>query len=147
MRTRSILAIACFILMIANVVSAHHGSSTFDPNKPVELTGAVSRLDWMNPHCIVYFEVKDSSGKTATWAVQTTPPNVMTRAGLTREALSLGTVITASGLLPRGDGTAAAATIPAPSSPSGPGPSATELARSGHLIYGNVQLATKPSDK
>ena len=147
MKTRLFISTTGSLLIFANLACAHHGSSTFDPNKPVTLTGTISKVDWMNPHCIVYFDVKESSGKTATWAVQTNPPNVMTRDGLTREALTPGTAIIAMGLLPRGDGSASAATIPAPPSPSGPGPSASELARSAHLIYGSIHLAAKPSGK
>ena len=44
--------------------SAHHGfSSEYDENNPVTLTGAVSKIEWMNPHARFDLDVKDADGK------------------------------------------------------------------------------------
>ena len=40
------------LLVLATVpVAAHHAfSSEFDANRPVQLTGVVTKMEWVNPH-------------------------------------------------------------------------------------------------
>ena len=45
-------------------VSAHHSfAAQYDSTRPVTLQGAVTRVEWMNPHVYFYLDVTDAGGK------------------------------------------------------------------------------------
>ena len=68
-------------IVAAPALRAHHSfAAEFDVNKPVTLTGAVTRLEWANPHIWVYLDVKDDQGATH-WQCEGGAPNTLTRNG------------------------------------------------------------------
>jgi len=80
------------------LVSAHHSVvAYYDTNTQLTLTGAVTKIEWTNPHAFVYLDVRDGQGKTTSWAVETDSPNVLSRAGWTRATLHVDDVITVTG--------------------------------------------------
>jgi hypothetical protein len=80
------------------LVYAHHAyTAEFDTSKPVKLTGTVSKLEWTNPHIWIYLDVKDADGKITTWGFSASPPGMLTRRGITKDALKIGEVLTISG--------------------------------------------------
>jgi hypothetical protein len=80
-------------------VSAHHSfAAEFDATKPVNLTGVVTKVEWMNPHTYFYIDVKDAqTGKVANWACEMGSPNGLTRQGWTRNTLKVGMVVNVEG--------------------------------------------------
>ena len=93
------LVLVCAGLLTATLsVSAHHAfSAEFDSEKPVKLTGSVTKLDWTNPHAWIYVDVKDESGKVANWGFELASPNGLMRNGWTRFSLKPGDVVTIEG--------------------------------------------------
>ena len=79
----AVAALACALPIIAH----HSFSAEFDAGKTVTLHGVISKVDWVNPHIWVYVDVKDDSGKTTTWALQSLPPLFFRGSGLTKDAL------------------------------------------------------------
>ena len=76
----------------------HHAfAAEFDANKPVNLTGAVTKVEWQNPHVWFYMDVKDASGKTVNWGIELGSPNGLMRSGWERTALKNGDVVTVEG--------------------------------------------------
>lgn len=76
-------------------LSAHHSfSAEYDSNQPVTLKGTVKELKWTNPHAYIYVDVKDASGKTDTWALETLSPNALARQGWNRDSLKTGDAVT-----------------------------------------------------
>jgi hypothetical protein len=74
--------------MMAVPVAAHHSvSGQFDQTKPMELTGTISKIDWINPHIYIHLDVKDAKGKVTTWALATLPTAMMRRSRITKESL------------------------------------------------------------
>src|SRR5688500_12478769 len=99
MRIKAVLVLLVVGLLLAGrAVVAHHAfSAEFDAEKPVKLTGAVTRLDWTNPHAWIYVDIKDESGKVANWGFELASPNGLMRNGWTRFSLKPGDVVTIEG--------------------------------------------------
>jgi Family of unknown function (DUF6152) len=79
---------------------AHHSfSAEYDRDKPVTLTGAVTKLEWTNPHARIYVDVKDESGNVVNWDCELGPPNGLMRQGWNRNSLRAGQIVTINGFL------------------------------------------------
>ena len=88
------------MLSAAVPMLAHHSfSAEFDNNKKVVLKGNVTKVDWLNPHIWIYLDVKDDSGKVASWQCEGGAPNSLTRNGWTKNDLKKGDAITINGTL------------------------------------------------
>jgi Family of unknown function (DUF6152) len=99
---------ALLVLVGAAQALAHHSfAGEFDINRPIELTGTVSKVEWINPHAWIHVEVKKRDGTTETWAIETGTPNTLLRRGLRKQDLPAGTEVKVSGYQAR-DGTAKA---------------------------------------
>ncbi len=99
MNTKHALLGALLVITVAPSLSAHHSfAAEFDMNKPVTLTGAVSRLEWGNPHIWIYLDVKDDQGATR-WQCEGGAPNTLTRNGWSKDSLKANDQITVEGWL------------------------------------------------
>ncbi len=99
MRRRLAVAISLAgSLMVTVPVVAHHSfAAEFDANKPIKLTGTVTKIEWMNPHTYFYIDVTDESGKVTNWGLEMGSPNGLMRQGWTRHSLNVGDVVTVEG--------------------------------------------------
>lgn len=79
------------LLFAALPVSAHHSfSAEFDIAKRVNLSGAVTKVEWENPHVYIYVDVKEQNGRLENWACETAGPNTLARQGWDRHSLRVG---------------------------------------------------------
>jgi hypothetical protein len=100
MKMRAALVVA--VLLTAARLAAHHNFlAEFDANKPLKLTGTVTKLEWTNPHTWFYIDVKDDGGSVTNWAMEMGSPNSLVRAGWTRNAMKTGDLVTVEGFLAR----------------------------------------------
>ena len=73
------------ILIPAASLWAHHSpSAIFDMKKKVQLKGTVTKVDWVNPHIVLFMDVKDDSGKVENWKFESNPPRWFTKVGVNR---------------------------------------------------------------
>src|SRR5262245_46077733 len=78
----------------------HHSfAAEYDRDKPINLTGTVTKVEWTNPHARIYIDVTDADGKVLNWDFELGPPNGLMRHGWSRDSLSAGHVVTVSGFL------------------------------------------------
>ena len=97
---RASLLIAAVLLAAAGgPVSAHHSfAAEYDSNKPMNLTGAVTKIEWTNPHVYFYIDVKDpTTGRIANWALEMGAPSVIARNGWKRSSMKIGDIVTVEG--------------------------------------------------
>lgn len=89
---------ACALAASVASVSAHHAfSAEFDAARPVTLRGAVTRLEWINPHSWLYLDVKDADGTVVAWKVEMGAPNQLLRRGWNKNSLPAGMEIIVEG--------------------------------------------------
>jgi len=106
MRKTTFAAIGVLSLQLAAPSSiAHHSfAAVFDRNSPIEITGTVTRVEWVNPHAWIYVDVENDDGEAEEWALEMGSANHLRRRGWNRNALQVGDVITVVGSRAR-DGT------------------------------------------
>ena len=99
MRTRlAVIVAGLWLLLSAGPALAHHAfAAEYDAKKPVKLTGTVTKLEWLNPHTWFYIDVKDDTGKVTNWGFEMGSPNILLRAGWTRNSMKPGDVVTVEG--------------------------------------------------
>lgn len=98
MRHRSFGALALAAALGAAPALAHHSfSAIFDSEQPVELTGTVTRVEWLNPHVWLYLDVAAADGALDSWAFEMGSPNRLSRYGWHQNSLQPGQVVTIAG--------------------------------------------------
>ena len=87
------------VLMAAMPVMEHHSfAAEYDSKQPVNLKGAVTKVEWMNPHVYFYIDVKDEqTGKVTNWAFEMGAPAVIQRNGWTRNSMKIGDLVIVEG--------------------------------------------------
>jgi hypothetical protein len=97
--------ILCGLAMVALAAEAHHSfPAQYDIDKPITLTGKVTKVEWTNPHIFIYADVTDESGATESWAFEMGGPNVLIRRGWKRDSLKPNDMVTIEGSLARDGG-------------------------------------------
>ncbi len=86
------------LLLIAVPVVAHHSfSAEFDAERTVSQTGAVTKIEWMNPHTWFFIDVTDEDGNVESWGWEMGSPNQLMRRGWTRNSMKIGDIINVEG--------------------------------------------------
>ena len=91
-------------LYTAPPASAHHSFAMYEPTKTLTFKGTVKNFQWTNPHVVLSILVQPDDGSAAQdWALETTSPGVLTRAGWTRTSIKPGDKVSVT-LSPLRDG-------------------------------------------
>ena len=104
MRMRHVIGVViavvgiCAWMVTAVPVTAHHAfAAEFDADSPVEFSGRVSKVEWINPHVWIHVDVTRDDGTMEGWAFEAGTPNVLFRRGFTRDSLLPGTDVSVDG--------------------------------------------------
>jgi hypothetical protein len=117
------------VLAAAGAAAHHAFAAEFDINRPVKLTGTVTKLEWTNPHAWVFIDAKDDKGAVQSWAVELVGINDLLRLGWGRNKVKIGDAINVDGYGARnGTNTANAASV--------------RLANTGELLWESAKKET-----
>ena len=87
---------ALLVLLAAGALAmGHHGLAAFDTTTTINVKGTVTEFHFVNPHCVVEFDVTDDKGKIQKWQGEMTSPAHLK--GWTATSLEPGNVVTVSG--------------------------------------------------
>jgi len=89
------------ILSATTPAFAHHAfTAEFETDKKLSVTGVLTRVDWVNPHTYYYVEVKEG-GNTVEWQIESMPPGMLHKAGVSKDMFKVGEVVTIDGYAPK----------------------------------------------
>jgi len=98
MRVRTSLLALGFALTVAAPLLAHHSFAAEYGTDPAHLEGAVTKIEWQNPHVFFYIDVKDpQTDKVTNWALEMGAPAVIQRNGWTRNSMKIGDIVIVDG--------------------------------------------------
>jgi hypothetical protein len=91
---------AAAVLMAAAPLAAHHSfAAEYDADKPLQVTGTVTKIEWTNPHARIYIDVKDEKGVVTNWNVELGGPLQLNRLGWKRDSVKVGDQIKVDGYM------------------------------------------------
>ena len=99
MRAQTAVVVVSILSVVAPAsVWAHHAfAAEFDANSPIELSGTVVRMEWVNPHTWIHIDVTHPDGSMARWMIEGGPPTSLLRRGFTKQSLLAGTELFVEG--------------------------------------------------
>ena len=103
----SAILIIVALLSAAGPVWAHHSpSAVFDMTKQFTLTGTLMKVDWINPHPVVFIDAKKDDGSVENWKFESNPPSWFRRVALARDdfAKAIGQTVSVQGVRAKAGG-------------------------------------------
>lgn len=102
MRSRLVILAAAALTagLGAAAAWAHHAfAAEFDRDKPIELTGTITNVEWTNPHARFYVDAPDPDldGEVVNWNFELGSPNGLMRQGWRRDTLQPGDAVFVTG--------------------------------------------------
>jgi hypothetical protein len=95
----SVVALGC--LTTSATLQAHHSTAgVYDPGKEVTVKGALTKLQFVNPHGSITVAVKNPDGTTTDWTFTTGSATALASQGITKvgpKALKIGEEVTVLG--------------------------------------------------
>jgi hypothetical protein len=87
-------AIFCLVFFLPLAALAHHGGNEYDLRATVEFRAKLTRVDMINPHSWIYFDVTGNDGMVSHHRCEMRSVNALRRSGWTKELFPVGQQIT-----------------------------------------------------
>jgi len=98
MKKRRFVSAVVTVLAICAPAYAHHSfAAEYDEKKAIKLTGAITKVDWSNPHVYFYIDVEDEKGAVTSWSMEMGAPGALRGRGWDKNTLKIGEVVTVEG--------------------------------------------------
>jgi hypothetical protein len=112
MKSILIGVLALGLISSARPAFAHHAfAAEFDQNKPITVTGVITKVSFENPHIYFYLDVKDKDGKVTNWAFEGGSPAVLFKQEWKKGTVKPGDVLTVMGYRAKSGQSVAAARL------------------------------------
>jgi Family of unknown function (DUF6152) len=96
------LILSLALLLSRSSAYAHHSfAAEYDTDKPVQITGTVTKVEWTNPHVHFYVDVKNDQGEVVNWNIELGPPLILRHLGWRQDSLKIGDQVAVEGYLAR----------------------------------------------
>jgi hypothetical protein len=86
------------VLAFGSLTAAHHSTTAeFDVQHRMTVSGTLKKIDWVNPHIVVFIDAKGEGGAGVTaWKFESNPPAWFRRVGVSRAdfAKAIGQTVT-----------------------------------------------------
>jgi hypothetical protein len=69
------------VVLVAIPLFAHHGGAVYDSTKWTTLKGTLVKFEFVNPHILLYIDVKGPNGEIQHWAIEHSPPSLSVHRG------------------------------------------------------------------
>ena len=99
---RWVTFLVVFLASAATAV-AHHGPGTFELGKSVTYAGKLTRVDFVNPHSWLYFEVTDANGRVSKHRCEMRSAHTLRRSGWSKELFPVNSKVTIEAAPDRAD--------------------------------------------
>jgi len=93
----AVFAAAVGLLTVLGPVFAHHGTAAYDTTQEITVKGTVTEFQFVNPHTLIFLDVKNDKGDVEHWQVDAQSPNQLTRDGWNKNTLKPGDQIAVTG--------------------------------------------------
>ena len=89
-------------VMSSAAATAHHSEAHyFDVTKAITLEGLILRVEWINPHALMFLQSNNEKGELETWTIQGAGGVVVARKPELKERLKAGNWVAARVFPPR----------------------------------------------
>jgi len=96
-QTVGLLGVVGLLLVAAPGVAHHSFAAEFDIEKPIELRGTLTSMEWVNPHGWLYIDVENEDGTVTNWAIEAGGATQLLRRGLRKTDFPVGTEVIVNG--------------------------------------------------
>jgi hypothetical protein len=97
MKRFMMIATVALLIPVTSAFAHHRFGDEFDAKAPITLKGTVTKVEWGNPHVMIYADVKDKDGRTANWAFEAAGPALMEIKGWKQDMFKAGDEISVQG--------------------------------------------------
>jgi hypothetical protein len=94
---RSFIGVLVAMSIAISAHSHHSFPAEFDIDRPVKLTGRVTKVELINPQSWIHIAVTEEDGSVTVWMIEGGAPNLLFRRGITSTSIPLGSEITLDG--------------------------------------------------